>query len=225
MMAKHFHTTIKPNGRRYYYFRPPSNLQWRYGKSLIRLSDDLETALRESDELFNGAKVVDDRPPTKQERSAARRMLNNATGRAGKRRMAVDLDIPSIIDMMRAQQFRCCITLLPFDLNWRVGRSAKRNAYAPSLDRRDNAKGYTKENCRIVLAAVNYAMNEWGLETYLEVAKAAVWYGGREQKVDEVDKPSFEITQTSPVCDRLKPMQPIEKAWWAHQGSNLGPDD
>lgn len=41
-----------------------------------------------------------------------------------------------------------------------------RNAmpYAPSIDRKDSTKGYTRENCRIVCAAANFAMNTWGDE-------------------------------------------------------------
>lgn len=48
------------------------------------------------------------------------------------------------------------------------------NPYAPSVDKIDPKKGYTKENCRIVLIAVNFGMNEWGLETYLKIAKKAI---------------------------------------------------
>lgn len=40
--------------------------------------------------------------------------------------------------------------------------SKGRRPLAPSIDRIDSSLGYTRQNCRIVCAAVNYAMNVWG---------------------------------------------------------------
>lgn len=40
--------------------------------------------------------------------------------------------------------------------------AAFRSPWVPSLDRIDPSKGYTPENTRLVCAAVNLAMNEWG---------------------------------------------------------------
>lgn len=48
------------------------------------------------------------------------------------------------------------------------------NPYAPSIDRIDSSKGYTMDNCRIVLSCINMAIGEWGLETYLHIAQKAI---------------------------------------------------
>jgi hypothetical protein len=49
-----------------------------------------------------------------------------------------------------------------------------RNPYAPSLDRIDSSKGYHKDNVRLVLCAVNTAMNEWGLKLFDQIASKYV---------------------------------------------------
>ena len=67
---------------------------------------------------------------------------------------------------------RCQLTNLPFDFQ-RANKTSK-NPYAPSLDRIDSQKGYTKENCRIVLAAVNDALGEHADNDILPILEAMV---------------------------------------------------
>lgn len=64
----------------------------------------------------------------------------------------------------------CAVTGLPFRLN----KINNRRPYAPSVDRIDPAKGYHRDNCRIVCAAVNFAMNVWGEPMLRELAHAVV---------------------------------------------------
>lgn len=54
---------------------------------------------------------------------------------------------------------RCAVTGIPFEHRRRPGRWPP---YAPSLDRKDSALGYTNDNVRLVCVAVNLAMNAWG---------------------------------------------------------------
>lgn len=44
--------------------------------------------------------------------------------------------------------------------------------FAPSLDRIQPSKGYTKENVRLVCFAVNRARSDWGDEVLLKIARA-----------------------------------------------------
>lgn len=174
-------TTYKGD-KAYNYFRVPSHLMQFFGKKFIRLSDDRERAEAEALAIVSGTDIQYRSEPTEAEIAAAKKMLVNATGRTKKKGMESSIDVDTIIDMLRRQSFRCAVTLLPFDLEWRKKSGAARNAFAPSLDRIDNSLGYSRENCRIVLSAVNYAMNEWGLETYIAIADAASRHGMRTRQ-------------------------------------------
>ena len=67
---------------------------------------------------------------------------------------------------------KCQLTGLFFD--FKPPNKTSKNPYAPSLDRIDSHKGYSKENCRVVLAAVNTAINEYGDKVMLPILKAMV---------------------------------------------------
>jgi len=54
---------------------------------------------------------------------------------------------------------------------------------SPSIDRIDSAKGYTKDNVRVVLYCVNVMANVWGSDKIVEIAKAIV--ERRQVKVEE----------------------------------------
>lgn len=49
-----------------------------------------------------------------------------------------------------------------------------RRPYVVSIDRIDSAKGYEAKNIRLVVSAVNLAMNEWGLEIFDRIAREYV---------------------------------------------------
>ena len=66
----------------------------------------------------------------------------------------------------------CQLTRLPFDFY--PTKNTSKNPYAPSLDRIDSQKGYTKENCRVILSAVNDALGEYKDEDMLPILKALV---------------------------------------------------
>lgn len=71
------------------------------------------------------------------------------------------------------QNLRCALTGIPFAPPDRDSAWSK-NPYAPSLDRIDCSKGYEIGNVRVVLLAVNVALNEWGEDVFREIAAALV---------------------------------------------------
>ncbi len=68
---------------------------------------------------------------------------------------------------------RCSLTSLAFH-GGRFGIGKAKRAFWPSIDRIDPELGYTRENCRLVLTAVNFALNTWGDEVFLKIARAAI---------------------------------------------------
>lgn len=73
---------------------------------------------------------------------------------------------------------RCMMTGLPFT-DEQVGDKAAAHPYRPSLDRIDPHKPYTRENCRLVLQAVNFALNAYGDDgIFYRIAEAATKYPG-----------------------------------------------
>jgi hypothetical protein len=64
---------------------------------------------------------------------------------------------------------------LPF-LETQIGTGRARKAFAPSLDRMDPEQPYVRENCRLVRVCVNFALNAFGDDVFLEMAKGAVAY-------------------------------------------------
>jgi hypothetical protein len=65
----------------------------------------------------------------------------------------------------------CAISGLPFSLEV-VGDGQARRPFAPSLDRIDRHKPYTRQNVRLVVSIANFAMNAWGEVPLLHLATA-----------------------------------------------------
>lgn len=63
----------------------------------------------------------------------------------------------------------CQITGIEFDFEWAGGN---RRPWTPSIDRIDSDSGYSLENCRLVCAMVNVAINEWGIEAFERLVMA-----------------------------------------------------
>lgn len=68
-----------------------------------------------------------------------------------------DLTLSQVLEIGRAQKWRCALTDIPFSLRSSEGTRIKQ--YAPSIDRIDNSIGYEASNVRLVLASVNIARN------------------------------------------------------------------
>lgn len=91
-------------------------------------------------------------------------LVNVAKHRAKTKGISFDLDPMEI--QLRIDAGLCEMTGIAFDL------STPRAWNAPSLDRADSTKGYTKDNVRVVLFALNVMANVWGPNRILEIASA-----------------------------------------------------
>jgi len=82
------------------------------------------------------------------------------------------ITLGDLTTMWAAQGGKCAVSSLSLDVSLPISHFG--NPLQPSLDRIDSSKGYTPDNVRFVLLAVNVALNQWGLETFLSVARAMV---------------------------------------------------
>lgn len=99
----------------------------------------------------------------------AKMLWHAAKRRAQDKQLPFDLSFEWVLERVKTG---CCeVTALPFNLEER--RTGSMNApYAPSIDRRDSTRGYTPDNCRMVVWALNMALGQWGDEVFAVVAKA-----------------------------------------------------
>ena len=104
-------------------------------------------------------------PPWAREQVAR---ANKKNGPTGPRFTQADL-----IALWKQCGGKCTVTRQSFSLE-RIGTGFVKKVYAPSLDWLTAGQPYTRENCRLVMAAVNFALNSWGLDVYLKLARAAV---------------------------------------------------
>ena len=93
---------------------------------------------------------------------------HSATTRKEPRKHALTKEF--LLRLWAVQNGRCAVCGLVFDL----ALDKPRNPLQPSIDRVDAAKGYTEDNVRLVVLAVNMALSNWGLEAFLPVARGIV---------------------------------------------------
>lgn len=91
-------------------------------------------------------------------------LVNDARSRAKVKKLPCTLDWRDVQAQIEAGF--CEVSGLPFDM------TTPKAWNAPSLDRIDPKQGYTIENTRVVLYAVNAMANDWGLDQALEIARA-----------------------------------------------------
>jgi len=93
------------------------------------------------------------------------RMLKNAKSRAKSSGIIWAMSDADFWDLIRRSNGKCAVTGLPLEIS-----DATNNPNQPSIDRIDSSTGYSIGNCRLVLLAVNYAMNTWGEKTFRSIA-------------------------------------------------------
>ncbi len=96
---------------------------------------------------------------------------------------------------------RCAVSGLEFS-SAAVGAGRARHPFMPSLDQIEPGKGYTADNVRLVCVAANFAMNAWGLDTLIRVARGVIkkaaseradladqgWYARQDARIEEAEK-------------------------------------
>lgn len=100
----------------------------------------------------------------------AKTLLKGIERRAIRHAELSDVDLSFILDALTLGV--CQVTGIPFQFEPHA--TYGKNPYAPSVDRIDNSKGYTKENTRLVLWQVNLMHGEMTDAELIEMCKAVI---------------------------------------------------
>lgn len=159
------------HGKRVYYFRRGDGRRIRLpdDKDSIFFSEAYQAALsgrrlvplkcrpsRQTKRLYNENKLkIEDK---------LRRSLDASRKRAKEKGFEFELDWDWARQQIEQTNFCCCMTGIPFFTDTNAQSLA--NPYAPSIDRVDSKRGYTRDNCRVVIYAFNAMLMDWGLDVF-----------------------------------------------------------
>lgn len=125
-------------------------------------------ALKENGGFEQG--IGDKKKPEKQRvESALAGCLKSAKTRAKAKGRAFSISLEWALNEVEKSGFRCALTGISFYEKAPMTRTG-RHPFSPSLDRIDNSKGYTPDNVRIVVLAINIMMADFGSEVFSRVA-------------------------------------------------------
>lgn len=148
------------------------------GEAKRRREDLVSKASKDGLELRRSDWAERCRAAANNSQSWLRRHWGSANARNRRRGITRSVSINFVYLVALRSGGRCAVTGIPFQ--WDGDRPLK-GAYAISLDRIDSSKPYSSRNCRMVLQAVNVAMNAWGSDVFWDVARHAV---GRQLQGD-----------------------------------------
>lgn len=103
-------------------------------------------------------------------RGRAIALMSDARSSSKKRKLKIDISNDWVEEKLNSGV--CELTGIPFDFN--PSKNTYLNKCAPSLDRINSNKGYTKDNVRVVLCAVNNALGQYTDEEILPILKVLV---------------------------------------------------
>lgn len=94
------------------------------------------------------------------------RHRNSAAGRG----IPFTITAADVFEAMKDAGFRCAVSGIAYTK--RIAPDGPSDPWSPSIDRIENRHGYLRDNIRVVCLAANIAMNRWGFDVLLRLAKA-----------------------------------------------------
>ncbi len=91
-----------------------------------------------------------------------KQLCGSMKSRAIKKGLSFNITPELVHALIAVQNNKCAVTKTPFDFS--ASEKYARNPLAPSIDRKDNNKGYTFDNIQVVCAWFNLLKNEWSDE-------------------------------------------------------------
>lgn len=130
-------------------------------------------------ELKNKSKT---KPLPPIDKSKYRNIYITARKNALNRGIDFELSYDDFYEMVQRSKEKCTVSGIAFDFSFKKHGIHRRRPFAPSIDRIDSMKSYSKENCRIVCVIVNMALNSWGDEPFLKMCKAVCRKHAKKKK-------------------------------------------
>lgn len=179
---KNVHSQTNRHGRMVYYYRVGHGAR-------VRLPDiDAKNFKHHYDRAAEG-RPIDIRElaitpmEARKQRVEAAMMdcLRAARTRSRKKSVPFDLTLDWLLETAEKQDFRCLLTGIEFYA--KSGTKGKIDPFAPSLDRIEPSKGYTRANVRIISRAVNTMLLDWGQDVFELVARSYRYWQRTNQDV------------------------------------------
>ena len=126
--------------------------------------------------------------------SAFFQYVSYCKARAARKGIDCSISAKWVLSRYYAQGGKCLVSGIKMEL--RNGTEPRKSPYQLSVDRIDSKKGYTKSNCRLVILAVNLAMNNWGENVFLEIARRTA-----QERSATPDGPVEAFTDTPEILD------------------------
>jgi len=106
------------------------------------------------------------------DQSDAGRLFTTMLKGAKRRSIPVEIGEEDVLQLLITSEFRCQVTGIKFNTYKPSG--ARMRPWLPSIDRIKPDVGYIRTNVRVVCACVNLALNQFGDDVFMAIAKAAV---------------------------------------------------
>ena len=113
-------------------------------------------------------------------------LMTSVVGRCRKGGLPLEIDAAWIEAIL--ERGVCQVSGIPFDYGKHP--TTRRNPLGPSIDQIVAGQGYTLENSRVVLTALNLALCEWGVDTYVQIAQEVLRANG------------FSVVKTEGECEQ-----------------------
>lgn len=185
LKPKHVQSEISRHGKRIYYYR--------VGKSArIRLPDDYgsEEFLTAIGLAAASGTAVPRKPYVRpsfqrmQKQSVERALtaaVKGARQRSNAKGIGFDITATWLLEQAQRQGFKCCLTSIPFYMP--TDAKSFRHPFAPSIDRINPSGGYTKDNVRLVVFAINVMLMDWGQDVFERVVSGFRFTKGTKTKL------------------------------------------
>lgn len=167
-LPKNVYEEVNRHGKKVLYFRRGKGPRWRMPNDVR--SEEFQAAYRSAAQNVRPQILPPEQGPTLRQKIEMQLRAALVTAQVRARRKGIDfgIDIDWALDEVVKTDLCCPLTGIKF-FTQPAARS-RQHPYAPSIDKIDPRGGYTKDNCRIVIYAINVMLHDWGPKVFEKVA-------------------------------------------------------